>query len=279
MKHFVRNRLHQFQTRNSLRFLSHSIDTTSFHEKYSEQVKQFEQIVHQRHACRYFIPNQSIPQPILKHILQMTQRTPSGYNLQPYVMIVVNDETKKKELFKASLFQKQVLESSCTVIFACNHKALEENEPLMRKISVETGYYTEGYSKIAQQYSNLLLQTGSCYTLQLAKFLVTTAISYFRPMMVVPINVKAYLWKQTSLAIQTFMLACSSYGLATCPMEGIDERRVKQVVNLPEHFSVPCIVTVGYEDIQRYNGKIIQSPRLPFDKQIFENDYKTTFKE
>lgn len=31
-----------------------------------------------------------------------------------------------------------------------------------------------------------------------------------------------------------YMLAASSYGISTCPMEGFDGRRLKHVLNIPE---------------------------------------------
>lgn len=37
--------------------------------------------------------------------------------------------------------------------------------------------------------------------------------------------VEAWSFKNTALAAQIYMLACSAHGLATCPMEGFDGRR------------------------------------------------------
>jgi len=52
--------------------------------------------------------------------------------------------------------------------------------------------------------------------------------------------------RHTALAAQTFMLAASAFGLDTCPMEGIDPRRVARIVGLPKHMSVVMIVPVGF---------------------------------
>ena len=45
---------------------------------------------------------------------------------------------------------------------------------------------------------------------------------------------------------QTFMLACTSFGLATCPMEGFDAWKVKEVCKIPSYYKIPLIVSVGY---------------------------------
>ena len=43
-----------------------------------------------------------------------------------------------------------------------------------------------------------------------------------------------------------FMIAAEAAGLATCPMEGFDERRVQKALGIPRHY-LPILVTpVGY---------------------------------
>lgn len=241
------------------------------HGPYAERARHFQETVLDRHAARRFeSQNNAIPHEILSNILALTQRTASGYNLQPWVAIVVTDEEQKKDLWHACLHQRQILDASALVVFAANHNALEF-EPLARKMSLENGHYSEQYADIAHRYSNLLLDTGPCMIKQLAKFVVSSGISIFRPMMTVPMNIKAYVWKQTMMAVQTFLLACSSHGLATSPMEGIDERRVRNVVHLPPHFSIPCVVAVGYEAEKRATN--VRSPRVPPEMQFFTERY------
>lgn len=38
-------------------------------------------------------------------------------------------------------------------------------------------------------------------------------------------SVEAWSFKNTALAVQTYMLACTAYGMTTAPMEGFDARR------------------------------------------------------
>ena len=52
--------------------------------------------------------------------------------------------------------------------------------------------------------------------------------------------------KNTMLAAMTFMLAASSHGLTTCPMEGFDARRLRRLLKLPSRYEVPVVICVGY---------------------------------
>mmetsp|Transcript_16915 Transcript_16915/g.43739 ORF Transcript_16915/g.43739 Transcript_16915/m.43739 type:complete len:191 (+) Transcript_16915:2-574(+) len=52
--------------------------------------------------------------------------------------------------------------------------------------------------------------------------------------------------KSTMPAVQTFMLAAAEAGMATLPMEGLDERRVRKALGIPRRYAVPCAVAVGY---------------------------------
>jgi nitroreductase len=99
-------------------------------------------------------------------------------------------------------------------------------------------------------------------------------MSYFKPIMHAPLDTKAYAWKSAMMASMTFMLAASSHGLATHAMEGFDERRVKQVVGLPHHFSVPVIISLGYSD-----QEIQRSTRLPPEKVFKSNSFETPLQD
>ena len=52
--------------------------------------------------------------------------------------------------------------------------------------------------------------------------------------------------KNTMLVAMTYMLACTSRGLASCPMEGIDAAGLRKVLGIPRgRFSIPLIVSTG----------------------------------
>src|SRR3546814_1731188 len=69
---------------------------------------------------------------------------------------------------------------------------------------------------------------------------------------------------------------CSSdlYGIGSCPMEGFDARRVRHVLNIPERYGIPVIVTLGYPA----DGFVPWSrTRFDFDTVFHENSFGQAF--
>ncbi|MCX8486992.1 MAG: nitroreductase family protein, partial [Crocinitomicaceae bacterium] len=58
-------------------------------------------------------------------------------------------------------------------------------------------------------------------------------------------NQRVGVHKSCALAAQTFMLSIAAEGFHTCPMEGFDEKRVKQALKLPRGAEINMIISVG----------------------------------
>ena len=74
--------------------------------------------------------------------------------------------------------------------------------------------------------------------------------------------------KSTALACQNLMLAFRSYGYDTCPIEGLDQRRVRRLLQLPYGKAEVCMaISVGKRGENRIYG-----PRIRFDRNLFVKD-------
>jgi nitroreductase len=240
---------------------------------FSQHSKILEETVLARYAAKQFIPDKQIPPQVLSHIIALSQRVPGGYNLQPWVAIVVNDEAKKRDLYEVALRQEKILQAPCTVVFAANHGRPLENLDTMLEMDRQFGTLSEEKIDRVRRLATALLDAGPLCIKQVAKFLFTYALSLFvKPMMIAPINMKAYVWKQTMLSVQTLLLAASSHGVQTCAIEGFDERRIKQVVGLPSHYSVPVIVAMGYSN-EHLEGDMKRSIRIQPERQFYKDDF------
>jgi nitroreductase len=51
----------------------------------------------------------------------------------------------------------------------------------------------------------------------------------------------------TTIALQTMVLAATAEGLATCWVGSFDEAKVKELLKIPENFDVVCLLAIGYE--------------------------------
>ncbi|MEY8847501.1 nitroreductase family protein [Psychroserpens sp. XS_ASV72] len=73
--------------------------------------------------------------------------------------------------------------------------------------------------------------------------------------------------KSAGLAAENFMISMAAIGYDTCPMEGSDTLRVKQILGLPRGAEINMIIGCGIRD-----DKGIYGPRfrVPFEEVYFE---------
>mgnify|MGYP001542863610 CR=1 FL=1 len=91
--------------------------------------------------------------------------------------------------------------------------------------------------------------------LGLLRKLLANIISIFRPMMleVSENDIRVTAHKSCALAAQTFMIAMANEGYDTCPLEGLDSRRLKRTLKLPHgaeiNMAIPCGIRDGNKGI------------------------------
>jgi nitroreductase len=74
------------------------------------------------------------------------------------------------------------------------------------------------------------------------------------------------LWsvKSSCLAAENFMLALRSYSFDSCPMEGFDEKKVREILELPEGAYITMVIGAGK---RAQNG--VYGPRIRFERENF----------
>ncbi|MEY4632442.1 MAG: hypothetical protein RIQ81_2562 [Pseudomonadota bacterium] len=231
-------------------------------------------IVLARRSVRRFSPD-PIPHGMLEQVLAITQRAPTGYNLQGWIAIVVTDADIKRKLRYAAFNQRQVEEAPAVVVFATD-KNIAGNFERTASHALQLGHWSEGYANYLRKIVKNVFGRGFFGINNVVRWFGTRSLSFFRPMPMVPLGdagFAGYGWKQVSLAAQTFMLAASAHGLDTCPMEGLDERWVKKALGLPQRYSVPLIIPVG-----RTPEPVKLSPRFPPDTVFHQDRYGVSFR-
>ena len=58
-------------------------------------------------------------------------------------------------------------------------------------------------------------------------------------------DMRVWAHKTTALACENLMLALRAYGYDSCPMEGMDSKRIKKMLDLPRKAEVFMVVSVG----------------------------------
>jgi nitroreductase len=73
--------------------------------------------------------------------------------------------------------------------------------------------------------------------------------------------------RSTALAAQNFMISMAEVGYDTCPMEGYDSLRIKEILGLPDAAEINMVIGCG---IRAENGIYGDQFRLPLEDIYFE---------
>jgi nitroreductase len=179
--------------------------------------KPLPQVLLERRATNHFLPD-PVPQEYLDAILKLAAQAPSGYNLQPWRFIVVQDEENRKRLQKAAFNQPKVAEAPVVVIAV----GLKEE---WKRTADEV--FQEGAKRGAGKLENVDKYKQSAFD-----FLGT-------------LPMEMWVNRHTMIAFTTMMLAAEAYGFDTAPMEGFDGAAVKRAFGLPDEAEVVALLAIG----------------------------------
>lgn len=166
-----------------------------------------------RRSIRDYKPD-PIPDEVLNKLLNALRLAPSGRNAQPWKFIAVRDTEMRRELAKACSFKPRRPEGqpfvaqAPVIIVACG----SEDE-------AACGYYQNGEFYITYGHEaprEGITDRWSCLPVDLA------------------------------IAMDHFSLAAIEEGLGTCWVAGLDERKVKKLLGVPDNMRAPILMPVGY---------------------------------
>lgn len=187
-------------------------------------------IVSQRRATQGF-KSEPIPDNILKELLELSLLAPSGYNLQPWRLVVVRDPDNRKRLRKVAMNQAKVEEAPVVLIVCADPDAWQKDLDKMLELSKQMGAVTE------EEAADSIRESAG-------KYLAT-------------VDNKIWATKQTMILFTHLMLLAETYGLDTAPMEGFEEEEVKESFNIPENYLVLALLAIGYanKDDRPFSGR------------------------
>jgi len=192
--------------------------------------KPLSEIVQERRSTPAFEPT-PVHEADLRKILLAGLEAPSGYNLQPWRFIVVRDPERRKQLRAASHKQLKI-EQAPVVIVACGDPE-----------GWRTGDLDEMF-RLADEH-------GHGDPSRRAKTRATAEQFLSGP------NNEIWLTRNVMLAFTQMMLMAEAIGYNTAPLEGFDEEKVRQVLNVPQHVRVIALLAIGYRQgpAKPYGGR------------------------
>lgn len=180
------------------------------------------QAIQERRSINFFEPGRTIPDDLLKELLETANLAPSSFNLQPWKVVVVRDPERKKALRKCAFDQPKAEESSVMLIMVADPASVEENVD-----NVLASWVTLGYMS-AEEAEGMKGMAGNLYGP-----LDSMKRNYFAV-------------KNTALYAMNLMVAAKGLGLETHPMDGFKESCVKKEFSIPEDKLIPMLIAVGY---------------------------------
>lgn len=205
-----------------------------------------------------------VPKEVIEKALDAALLAPNSSNLQTWQFFWVRDPGKKQKLVEACMNQSAARTAQELIVVVAN-------PALWRKTNQAMQRYLETLPKVPSPvkfyYHRLVPAIYAYHWLAPFKFMLYTVIGLFKPIMRRPRSyrdIQEVSIKSAALASENFMLAITAQGFATCPMEGLDEPRIKRLLGLNFGSRVVMAISVG-EAAQ--NGT--WGPQARFDRDWF----------
>lgn len=184
----------------------------------------FKDTIYGRRAVDFFDPQKAVSETMLKEIIEMAALAPSGFNLQPWSLIVLREHDDKMRLQKHAWNQPKISEAPVTLIVLADTDGWKSGNQFLEKDfqeMVNAGTMEEGQRQWFY---------GVCESLYGSSQERSVAFSC----------------KNAGFFAMSLMLAAKSLGIDTHPMDGFDIDAVRDEFKIPINYWIPMLISVGY---------------------------------
>jgi len=233
----------------------------------------FEEIINYRRSVRYYKETPIDPEKV-RHCLQLASLSPNSSNMQLWEFYHITDPVILKKLSVACLNQQTATTAQQMVVFVTRQDLYRKRAKRMVELESLNVLNNSPVEKQEKRVKTWKMYYGFVIPFLYSRFLgifglirkiLVSIVGLFRPITyeVSEADVRVVVHKTCALAAQTFMLAMANEGYDTCPMEGLDSRRVKRLLKLPVGSQINMIISCGIRDNRGVWGDRI---RVPFNE-------------
>ena len=228
---------------------------------------EFFEAVQKRRSVRKFTDS-PVPREVIERALDAALLAPNSSNMQTWQFYWVRNPEKKAKLVEACLSQATARTAAELVVIVASPRLWKRNQAeMIRRL-------TDGSVKPAPHqldyYGKLIPFLYGYQWLAPFKWLLYRVRGWSRPTPRNPWSPRdrsEVSIKSAALAAENFMLAITAQGYGSCPMEGFDEARVKNILGLKCGDRVVMVVSVGEASPTGIFG-----PQIRFDKKWFVHE-------
>lgn len=222
--------------------------------------------------------NEPIDSDKVKQCLINASLAPTSSNLQLWEFYHITDKAVLSKMANAC-FNQSAAKTAQQLVVVVTRKDLWRKRAKANIEFLNKAYNKPDLSerdlkrkKMATNYYNKLIPTiyiDFLGVLGYIKFIVFQIVGLFKPIYrqtrLSDMRIVAH--KSAGLAAQNFMTSMAAIGYDTCPMEGSDTLRVKQILELPRGAEINMVIGCGIRD-----DKGIYGPRfrVPFEEVYFQ---------
>lgn len=178
-----------------------------------------------RYAVKRYT-NAKVPADKLNRILEAIRLSASSGGLQPYSVLVIENEALRKQLLPIANNQPQIIEASQLLVFAAWEDINEE------KIN--------GYMQTVADIRSIPIESLDVFKNRLLGYTARSAEENFN-----------WAARQAYIAMGTGLVAAAEEGVDATPMEGFDASGFDEILKLKEKgLKSVSIMTLGYRDVE-----------------------------
>lgn len=215
---------------------------------------------------------------LVKQCIHNATLAPNSSNLQLWEFYHITSENTLSKIAEAC-FGQNAAETAQQLLVVVTRKDLWSQRAKANLKYIDESYGAENlnerdqkHKKRAKSYYGKMmpfLYTDFLGILGGLKYIAAQVIGLFKPMYrqtrLSDMRIVAH--KSAALAAENFMISMAAIGYDTCPMEGSDTLRIKQILKLPRGAEINMILGCGIRD-----DKGIYGPRfrVPFEEVYTE---------
>ncbi len=223
-----------------------------------------------RRSVRVYDQNIEINNAIVKECIEKATLAPTSSNMQLWEFHHISSEKTLQAMHAICLDQNAAKTAKAMLVVVVKKDAWRKRRQANLDFLLAAFGKKDHYSKreqFALNYYRKLIPTIYFDFLGIFGFLKRIAFSImgiFKPTyrQVRASDMRVVAHKSAALAAQTFMLAMASKNYDTCPMEGFDSLRVKNLLNIPSSSEISMVISCGTRTEEGIYGPRF---RVPFE--------------
>jgi nitroreductase len=179
-----------------------------------------------RRAVNFFDPDKPVSSELLRQVVELAALAPSGFNLQPWSLMVLREQEEKMKLRKLAWDQPKISDAPVVLMVLADRNGWREG----------TAWFERNFQEMKDD--------GSMGEDRRDWFVNACKSLYGRS----DEAALAFAVKNAGFFSMALMYSAVSLGLDCHPMDGFDHDGVKEAFNIPDQYWIPLLLAVGYFD-------------------------------